>query len=137
MSRPGERGSAAVEIVLITPLCVALLLFVVLVGRLGTARGIVDAAARDAARAASTATSPDDARRAALDAAQVSTRTGGLTCRPMTVTITNPATSDATVTAAVSCVVRIGDLTAGLAVPGSQTLTSRFSAPLDPYASVR
>lgn len=137
MTRSPEAGSAAVEMVLVTPLLVALLLFVVLVGRLGAARGTVDAAARDAARAASTASDVDDARRAALAAGHASTQTDGLTCRPLTIAIGGRFTPGGTVTATVSCVVRLGDLTTGLAVPGAQTLTARFAAPIDPYRSTR
>lgn len=137
MIRSSETGSAAVELVLITPLLVALLLFVVLVGRLGAARGTVDAAARDAARAASAAFGVDDARRAALAAGRASTDTDGLTCRPLTVAVAGQFVPGGTVTATVSCVVRLGDLTAGLSVLGTKTLTARFAAPIDPYQSTR
>ncbi len=53
-----ERGSAAVELVLATPVLVALMLLAVAGGRLASARGEVDAAARDAARAASIGRTP-------------------------------------------------------------------------------
>jgi len=137
MSGRTESGSATVELVLMTPVLVALLLFIVLVGRLGAARGTVDAAARDAARAASTANGMDDARRAALAAGRASTHTDGLTCRPLTVTVAGDVAPGGTVIATVSCVVPLGDLTAGLSIPGAQTLTARFAAPVDPYRSTR
>jgi Flp pilus assembly protein TadG len=48
-----QRGSMAVEMVLLTPAFVLLLLFLVGVGRVVEAQGQVDGAARDGARAAS------------------------------------------------------------------------------------
>ena len=45
--RARERGSASVELVLVTPVLIALLLFVVALGRLAGARGEVDAAGAD------------------------------------------------------------------------------------------
>jgi Flp pilus assembly protein TadG len=130
-----ERGSAAVEIVLITPLLVALLLFVVMLGRLGSARGSVDAAARDAARAASIARTPSTARSAAIDAANASTRTAGLQCAPLTVEITGDNTPGTTIEATVSCTVPLGDLALGLHIPAVRTLTGHFVAPVDQYRS--
>jgi len=65
-----DRGSAVVELVLLTPLLVALLLFVVHVGRAGEGMTVVRHAADQAARAASLVSGPrmnEVARRAALD----------------------------------------------------------------------
>ncbi|MDQ3643440.1 MAG: pilus assembly protein, partial [Actinomycetota bacterium] len=76
-----QRGAAALELVLVTPALVLLLLFVVSVGRLAQARADVDAAARDAARAASFARGPDSARDDGLAAAAARLRAGGVTCR--------------------------------------------------------
>lgn len=134
MTGPGaERGSAAVEIVLITPLLITLLLFVVMLGRLGSARGTVDAAARDAARAASIARSPSAARSAAVDAANASTRTAGLHCGSLTVDITGYESPGTTIEATVSCTVPLGDLALGLHIPATRTLTGHFLAPVDQY----
>src|ERR1017187_2078916 len=49
-----DRGSASVELVLLTPVFILLLFFVVAAGRLAVTRNEVDGAARDAAREAST-----------------------------------------------------------------------------------
>jgi hypothetical protein len=49
----GDAGSMAVEVVLITPVLVVFMLMVVAFGRLVWVRGQVEAASRDAARAAS------------------------------------------------------------------------------------
>ena len=66
----GDRGSAAVELVLLTPLLVTLLLFVVHVGRAGEGMTAVRHAADQGARAASLVSESrmsDAARRAVVD----------------------------------------------------------------------
>jgi Flp pilus assembly protein TadG len=70
--RPGrrDRGSLSVELVIVTPGLVLLLLLVGAAGRVVEAQGHLDGAARDAARAASIAPSPQQASQAALQAAQ-------------------------------------------------------------------
>jgi Flp pilus assembly protein TadG len=128
-----EHGSAAVELVLITPVLVALLLFVVMLGRLGSARATVDAAARDAARAASIARSSDTAQIAGTDAATASTRTAGLQCAPLSVEITGDDRPGSTIEATVSCILPLSDLAFGLHIPAVKTLTSHFIAPVDRY----
>lgn len=128
-----DRGSAAVELVLITPVLIALLLFVVMLGRLGSARATVDAAARDAARAASIARSPNAAQTAGVDAANVSTRTAGLRCAQLTVEITGNDSRGTAIEATVSCTVPLGDLALGLQIPATKTLTGHFIAPVDRY----
>lgn len=128
-----ERGSAAVELVLVTPVLVVLLLFVVLLGRLTSARADVDAAARDAARAAAIARSGTDARTRAGAAAEATLTANGVTCRRLTVAVdTADFTPGGTVAANVSCVVDLSDL-AGLRVPASRTVAARFVAPVDLY----
>jgi Flp pilus assembly protein TadG len=54
----GERGSLSVELAVVIPALIALMLLVVLGGRMIEARGAIDGAARDAARAASLARYP-------------------------------------------------------------------------------
>jgi Flp pilus assembly protein TadG len=128
-----EHGSAAVELVLLTPVLVALLLFVVMVGRLEAARGTVDAAARDAARAASVARSPAAAQTAAIAAANASTRTAGLHCESLAVDIAGDATAGTMIAATVTCTVPLGDLALGLHIPATRTITAHFVAPVDQY----
>ncbi len=131
-----ERGSAALELVLVTPVLVALLLFVVLVGRLAAARSDVDRAARDAARAASLARSPAEAV-AAAQAASSAAVGESLPCAALEVNVdTSNFEPGGTVTTAVTCTVALSDL-AGLAVPGARTLQSDFREPVDRYRAVR
>jgi len=131
--RRSEDGSATTELVLLTPVLVLMLLFVVALGRLASARSDVDAAARDAARAASDARSVSTARRDGESAARASLREGGVTCRTLNVAIdSNDFRADGTVTAHVSCRVALGDLTQ-LGLPGQRTISSTFTAPVDRY----
>ena len=65
-----ERGSAAAELVLVTPFLILLLLFAVAAGRLVQARLDVDSAAQQAARAASLARTPAAASAQAIQVAR-------------------------------------------------------------------
>jgi Flp pilus assembly protein TadG len=128
-----QRGAAELELVLVTPALVLLLLFVVSVGRLAQARADVDAAARDAARAASIARGPDSARDDGLVAATARLRAGGVTCRSLGVQLdTRRFAPGGSVTANVTCSVDLADLTS-LRVPASRTISARFSEPVDTY----
>lgn len=132
----GDRGAATTELVLLTPVLVLMLLFVVALGRIASARADVDAAARDAARAAANARSPLAARSDGEQAARAELTDGGVTCRQLTVDI---STADfrpgGTTTATVACAVDLGDLGA-LRLPASRTITASFIAPVDLYRGV-
>jgi Flp pilus assembly protein TadG len=128
-----DRGSAAAEMVLLTPLLMLFLFLIVAAGRLVQARLEVDSAAQQAARAASLARDPASAAADATATAQSALASQHLTCDPMTVT---PDLSDFTpgglVTVQVSCTVSLAGL-ALLHVSGAETLTSTFSSPIDVY----
>ena len=128
-----ERGSATLELVLLTPLLLLMLLFVVFLGRLGEARNDVDRAARDAARAASIARTPLDADAAGRAAAADTLQSGGVSCRQMEVAVdTSRFAAGGDVAATVSCTVDLADM-AELTVPGSQTMTASFTEPIDTF----
>ncbi|MGH2690367.1 MAG: TadE/TadG family type IV pilus assembly protein [Actinomycetota bacterium] len=131
-----ERGSASVELVLVTPVLVLLMLFAVAGGRLASSRAEVDAAARDAARAASIARSGPAAERDGLAAAEATMADRGLSCRQLDVTIhTVDFRPGGTVAAVVTCAVDLADLT-GLGLPGSRSVSSRFVEPVDLFRGV-
>jgi Flp pilus assembly protein TadG len=126
-----DRGSSTVELTILTPLLVALLLFVVLCGRLVSAQLDVDAAARSAARAASLArtvtAATADAQQAALDTLAAH----GVTCGQPTITVnTGGLRPGGVVTVTVSCVVPLSDLTL-IGVPGSRTVQATSTSPVD------
>jgi Flp pilus assembly protein TadG len=132
----GERGSASVELVLATPILVALMLLAVAGGRLASSRGEVDAAARDSARAASLARSPAAAERDGQAAAEATLADRGITCQNLGVTIDlSDFRPGGSVASTVVCAVGLGDLT-GLGLPGHRTVTATFAAPVDRYRGV-
>src|SRR5215470_14750457 len=135
----GDRGNAALELLVLAPVTLALIGLVIAAGRTSIAEGAVQAAARDAARQASISLSPAAARQAALASAYAALRADGLACKPaVTVDVAQgfatPLGQPAQVSASVSCTVRLSDLLVP-GLPGSRTLTARFTSPLDPYRS--
>ncbi|MGD9754285.1 MAG: TadE family protein [Acidimicrobiia bacterium] len=134
--RHDDRGAATTELVLLTPVLIVMLLFVVALGRIASTRQDVDAAARDAARAAANARSPAAARTDGTSAAEASLTEQGIACRNLIVTVDTAAfRAGGTVTAAVSCAVDLADLTS-LSIPSSRTITATFTAPVDQYRGV-
>ena len=126
-----DRGSSTLELALLTPLLIALVLLVVLCGRLVSAQLDIDAAAHDAARAASldrTVTQATlDARRDAI--ATLADR--HTTCRQLSIAIaTGGLQPGGTVTVTLACNVPLADL-ALLAVPGSRRVTATGTSPID------
>ncbi len=130
----GEQGGAAVEMVLVTPVLIVLFLLVVELGRMGIARGDVDGAARDAARAASLRRSPGAAQGSARAAAQESLEARGVTCRngPAVAVSTAGFTPGGWVGVDVSCRVELSELSL-LRLPGTRTMSARFVAAIDTY----
>lgn len=126
-----ERGSAAAELTLLTPLLILLLLFVVLCGRLADTKLRINDAAHQAARAATLARTPSQATANAQTTASAALASAGITCQSLTVsTDTQGLKPGSTVTVTVSCSVGLGDLTM-LGIPGSRTFESSFSSPVD------
>lgn len=129
--RRDERGSAAAELTLLTPLLILLLLFVVLCGRLADTKLRINDVAHQAARAATLARTPSQATANAQSTANAALASAGITCQSLTVsTDTQGLKPGSTVTVTVSCSVGLGDLTM-LGVPGSRTFESSFSSPVD------
>jgi Flp pilus assembly protein TadG len=131
-----DRGSAAAEMVLLTPLLMLFLLLIVAAGRLVQGRLEVDSAARQAARAASLAPGPSAAAADATATAQSALASQHITCDPMSVT---PDLGDFTpggqVTVQVSCTVSLTGLGL-LHLGGAETITSTFASPVDEYRGI-
>jgi Flp pilus assembly protein TadG len=137
-----DRGNAALEIVVLAPVILFFFGFLIAAGRTSIAQGSVDAAARDAARQASISRSPAAAQAAGLASARQALRQDGIDCTPIVQVDTGsggtgfgvPVGLPAQVTAQVTCRVPLSDLLVP-GMPGSRTLTARFTSPLDPYRS--
>jgi Flp pilus assembly protein TadG len=129
----GEQGSLTVELILLTPLIFALLAFLVGLGRTADARGRLVGAVRDAARAASLATTPTAAQQVANDTALANLAGAGLACQdPHVTTDTTAFTPGGTVRVTVRCVLDLSALVVS-GLPGRTTLTADAAAPLDTY----
>jgi Flp pilus assembly protein TadG len=138
MTRDDQQhvGAASLELALVTPALIALLLFVVLGGRLAQARADVDRAARDAARAASLARTSAAANDDAVATVRSTLREGDVTCRTLNVDVDTTAfVPGGSVRATVGCVVDLGDLSL-LGVPGARTLTATFAQPVDSFRGI-
>ena len=134
--RRDDAGDASLELIILAPVLLALIGLVIAAGRTSVAQGSVDAAARDAARQASIARSPAAALAAAQGSADAALSQDGLDCAPVVVVQTAGFSvalgQPAQVSATVTCTVPLADLVVP-GLPGSTTLSSTFTSPLDPY----
>lgn len=138
---PGrERGSASVEAAIALPAFALLILLAVMGGRITIAHQAVQAAAADAARAASLARNPAEAASIAKRTGLASLANQHLDCLNTTITINTagfrtrvgqPATASATIT----CQLNLTDLH----VPGigSRVITATIASPIDTFRERR
>lgn len=128
-----DRGSAAVELVLLTPLLVLMLLIVVALGRLADARLVVADAAHQAARAASLARTEHAAHIQALRAATATLKETGATCTTPSVHLTTGGLAPGTkVSAKVTCTATLEDLTR-MGMPGHVRLANTAFSVVDSF----
>lgn len=136
----GERGSAAVEIALLAPLLGALVLIVIFGGRLALARQTVQAAAADAARAASIARTAASAERSAAEIARGTLANQGVHCANTAVDVDTrgfdePVGTAATITVTITCGVATVDLS--LPLPGTIEVSATSRSELDVFRGRR
>jgi Flp pilus assembly protein TadG len=130
-----QRGSAPVELALLTPMVIVLLLFVVFVGRIVTTQQDLDAAARDAARAASLRATPDAAARDATTSVIAALASHDLSCATPDVALdTSRFRPGGAVSVNVTCDVSFADLS-HLGVPGTRRITAHSTEVIDTYRS--
>lgn len=133
--RFADGGTASVELALMAPVLIALLLFVVALGRVAGVRSEVEEAARDAARAAVIARSPATATVAGRVAAAATLNDAGTECRSFSAELDVAGWGPgAMVTATVACVLDLGDL-ALLRIPATRTVTARATDVVDYWRS--
>ena len=131
-----EVGSAAAEIVILTPLLVVLALVLVIGGRLSYALQDVDDAARTSVESAVIASTASTARAQAAAAANYEISHDGLRCTPYTMTVD---VTDFAPGGFVSVELRcgVGLVTLGIpGLPGSVTLSGDASAGIEPSREV-
>ncbi|MEV6574848.1 TadE/TadG family type IV pilus assembly protein [Streptomyces sp. NPDC051577] len=134
-----DRGSETIAAAIVTPLLLMLLCMAIAGGRIVTSGAKIDAAAEDAARAASISRTQGGAQAEASAAAARSLDDQGVHCASSSTSVDTsglavPIGEVGTVTVTISCTVTMADLLLP-GVPGSKTLTSRFTSVVDAYRS--
>ena len=132
-----DAGTTTVEVVVLAPIVVALLCFVVGLGRISDTRGQLTGAVRDAARAASIAPNPAAARIAATQTATADLTGAGIDCADhLQVSVDTSAFSPGgQVSVRLGCTTDLSALVIS-GLPGGMTLHADAVAPLDRYAQV-
>ncbi len=136
-----QRGSASVELMIITVYVFLFTAVMVMAGRMTLAHQTADAAAYAAARSASLARTELEAEHAARDAADAWFTSQGIVCTRLEVYLhpegfRQPVGQAATVSVDVECEATLEDIALkDSGIPGSITLTSSFVSPLDRYRS--
>jgi Flp pilus assembly protein TadG len=132
-----ERGSVTLELVVWTPGLLLLIGLLIVAGRINSAHGAVEHAATDAARTASSARTAAGAHALARDAAIATLTVEHLHCTTTSVVVDTagfsiPVGQPATVTATVTCPVRLSDL--GIpGLPGTRTVSYTATSSLDTF----
>ena len=130
-----DSGSTTVEIVVLAPLVLALLCFVVGLGRIADARDQLTGAARDAARAASLAATPAAAQAVARQAAAADLDSAGIDCASFDVAVDGAQfRPGGSVTVRVTCTTDLSAVSVS-GLPGHLTINATSTVPLDTYAS--
>lgn len=132
-----DRGSTTLELVVWAPGLLLIVALLTVAGRVNSANAAVEQAAVDAARTASIARNSGAAQDAAVRSAQATLSGQDLQCTTTTVTVDTaafaaPPGQPATVTATVTCPVRLSDL-AVPGLPGTRTVTHTAVSSLDTF----
>jgi Flp pilus assembly protein TadG len=133
--RDDDRGSAAAELVVLTPLLIILLLFVVFCGRVVDRTLRLTDAAHQAARTASIERTPAMAAKAAQSTASAALSSAGVKCNSLTVdTATGSMRPGGTVSVTISCTIDLNDALF-LGVPGHKHMAATAVEPVDVWRS--
>jgi Flp pilus assembly protein TadG len=129
----GEEGQALAELVIVAPVLLLVILLMVSIGRIESAQGDVESAARAGVQAAVVQADPNDAQVQATSAVQSTLAGAGLTCpQPQITTDTSDFVAGGWVSVTVTCVTSLADVSVP-GVPGSKTLSATSIADIDPY----
>ena len=136
MTASDDRGALSIEYVIVTPIIFLVFALVYVFGRMAEVDSVLDAATRDAARAASIAPSYAEAQRAATQTVHDEIYHGSTTCRDtLQVTVSSNFRPGETIIVRATCTYPISD--AGLpGAPGSVTVHSQFATVIDPNRSL-
>ncbi len=132
-----DAGSTTLELVVWAPGLLLLIALLIVAGRVNSANAAVEQAATDAARTASVARSPSTATSTARSTASATLAGQRLQCVSTTVAVNTSGFAvrpgqPATVSATVTCPVRLSDL-AIPGLPGTRTVTHTAVSSLDTF----
>lgn len=129
----GDIGSVSTEMVIVAPIAIMLLCFVTLVGRTSSARGTVNSAARDAARAASLERNPINATAAATQSANTALASTSTRCASVSVDAdVSSYGPGGQVAVTVTCDIKLSDLGL-LGLSGTKAVSARAVEVIDQY----
>lgn len=131
-----ETGALTLELAILAPALLALIGLIIVAGRTGGAHTNVDAAANNAARAASISRTAAEARSSAVSAARATLAERGMACPTPGITvdttgINSPVGQMGIVRVTITCTVQLADL--GLPFGGSRTVTADATSVVDAY----
>lgn len=132
----GDGGGIALEAVLVLPVVLIFGLLIIAGTRYVVNQQAIDSAASSAARAATLQSNSEQAQAAAQAQAEAALTEKDISCAQVSVDIdtsgfTSAPGAAAEVTATVTCVVALGDLSGVPNLPGSATLTGTAASPID------
>lgn len=131
-----DAGNAAVEVAILAPLLIAFLAGLLVAMRIQHGSAVVAQAAADAARQASIARTATRAQADATSSVLTTLRDRGLHCDPSVRLdlsgFDRPVGQSGTVSASVTCTIRLSDL-ALPGMPGSRTVSKTHRSPIDLY----
>ncbi len=132
----GEEGSAIAELVIVAPVLLIVIVLMIALGRVDSAQGDVESAARAGVQAAVVQADPSDAEAQATTAAQASLAGAGLTCTAPQITVdTSNFVAGGWVSVTVTCVTSLADVSVP-GMPGEKTLRATSTAHIDPFRAV-
>ena len=132
----GEEGQAIAELVIVAPVLLIIIVLMVALGRVDSAQGDVESAARAGVQEAVVQADTGAAQAQATAAATNTLAGAGLTCpAPQITTDTSNFVAGGTVSVTVTCVTSLADVSVP-GVPGSKTLTASATAPIDEFRTI-
>jgi Flp pilus assembly protein TadG len=128
-----ERGTAALEMVVLAPVLIVVLLFVVGLGRMAHADQQVQSVAADAARAASLERNTSASAAAARQAAEASLGEAGVSCTNLDVSVNlSSYEPGGQVSVTVKCTADLGAV-AMAGFPGTRVFTASSTVPIEKW----
>jgi Flp pilus assembly protein TadG len=133
----GQRGTMALEMVILAPVLLLLFMFLLACGRYFQTSSLLESAARDGARSASQARSLPEAQTRVDEAVSTTMGQAIKSCKDSASgSITTGFVAGSPLSVEVTCTINYRDLGL-LGLGGDTTITKRFTSSLDPYRGVR